>query len=96
MRKRYLALPAIAALMGLMAPNGGMKASTQSNQSQQQSKKDAVQLQTQAPRPVEQRLNFTNGGTGKDAGRVLNQRQYRKWMRQCPHMRKSKKFKGKN
>lgn len=64
---------------------------TETNAPSQSSKRDAVVFPVQAPKPVENRLNFTNGGTGKDANRFLNQRQYRKWIRQNPHMRRSKK-----
>ena len=36
-----------------------------------------------------------NANPNKHRFGVLNQRQYRKWMRQCPHMRRSKKFRNK-
>jgi hypothetical protein len=97
MKKRtskFALLGAIAMGLGAIAApqvqEGSVSNTTQQAPTSTQTR-DAIAVRVQAPKPVQARLNFTNGGTGGEAGRVLNQRQYRKWMRQCPQLRRSKK-----
>jgi len=82
-------------LAAAIAPQSQAEPSN-SNVQQQTKTREAIQIKIQTPRPIEQRLNLTNGGAGNDAGRILNQRQYRKWARQNPQMRRSKKFRIKS
>lgn len=82
------------ASLGLMSGYGN--SSYIPNQSQSvRVNKDAINNLPAAPKPVSVRRDFSGGDNPYKHYRKAdrNQRQYRKWMRQCPHMRRSKKCK---
>lgn len=64
---------------------------------QQQSRKDAVQVKHTPVRPVSKINDLFGSGDANpykhNRRGVLNQRQWRKWLRSNPHMRNSKKSK---
>jgi hypothetical protein len=96
-----------AAMLGVMlamanmgAPMAAPAAPTTQQQSQQQSseRREQAPMRISAPQVMVQYRNMFGGfgNASHKASRHLNQRQYRKLVRQNPHLRKSKKYRGKN
>ena len=86
-------LKAAALIAGAMLATGSVQSASTGNV-------DKGIIKTHVPnKPVQDLSRFVGSGNRnpyKHHWGVKNQRQYRKWMRQCPHMRKTKKCRVKS
>lgn len=88
------ALAFVFASLGLMSSGQG-SSFINTTQYHQSAKKDTINQRHEAPRPVSFKNNFSGGDNPYKHFRkgVRNQKQYRQWIRQNPHKRRSKKCK---
>lgn len=84
----------VAAMMGLAGSATG-SAFSNANQYNNVRAKDQINQRHEAPKPTSFKNNFSGGDNPYKHYRkgLRNQRQYRKWMKQVPQMRRSKKCK---
>lgn len=79
------------AALGMGTPANG-NAAQQNNVTQQQSRKDAIQEKHTPVRPISRKSQFHGVGDANPYKHIntpkSNQRQLRKYLRQCPHSRK--------
>jgi hypothetical protein len=96
--RQVVAMAMGLAALGMGTPKINAAVSQAENSTQQQSRKDAVQEKHTPVRPVNKKSIFHGAGDSNPYKHNVtpkgNQRQYRKWLRQNPNMKKSKKVKS--
>ena len=98
--KSIAVLGAMLAMANMGAPMAAPVVVVENTQQQssEQGRREQAPMRISAPQVMVQYRNMFGGfgNASHKASRHLNQRQYRKLVRQNPHLRKSKKYRGKN